>query len=78
LQKMTAWVIVRVSYRSHSVSNFHSSFSTATKNCLMPCWRATANGHGSQRYWELLAVWGRQFVCRECMASVTASCGRPC
>ena len=37
LQKMTAWVMVRVSYRSHSVSNFHSSFSTATKNCLMPC-----------------------------------------
>lgn len=37
LQKMTAWVMVRVSYRSHSVSNFHSSRSTATKNCLMPC-----------------------------------------
>lgn len=36
LQKMTAWVMVRVSYRSHRVSNFHSSFSTATKNCLMP------------------------------------------
>ena len=33
---MTACVIVRVSYRSQSVSNFHSSFSTATKNCLMP------------------------------------------
>lgn len=29
LQKMTAWVIVNVSYRSQSVSNFHSSFSTA-------------------------------------------------
>merc|ERR1712107_540939 len=25
LQKMTAWVMVRVSYRSHRVSNFHSS-----------------------------------------------------
>ena len=37
LQKMTACVMVSVSYRSHSVSNFHSSFSTATKNCLMPC-----------------------------------------
>jgi hypothetical protein len=37
LQKMTACVIVSVSYRSHSVSNFHSSRSTATKNCLMPC-----------------------------------------
>ena len=36
LQKMTAWVIVRVSYKSHSVSNFHSSLSTATKNCLIP------------------------------------------
>merc|ERR1719375_366425 len=36
LQKMTACVIVSVSYRSHSVSNFHSSRSTATKNCLMP------------------------------------------
>uniref|UniRef100_A0A0K8RG64 Putative translation initiation factor 4f helicase subunit eif-4a n=1 Tax=Ixodes ricinus TaxID=34613 RepID=A0A0K8RG64_IXORI len=36
LQKMTAWVMVRVSYRSHRVSNFHSSLSTATKNCLMP------------------------------------------
>ena len=35
LQKMTAWVMVSVSYRSHSVSNFHSSFSTATKNCLI-------------------------------------------
>jgi hypothetical protein len=39
LQKMTACVMVSVSYRSHSVSNFHSSFSTATKNCLMPCAR---------------------------------------
>lgn len=36
LQKMTAWVMVSVSYRSHKVSNFHSSLSTATKNCLMP------------------------------------------
>ena len=36
LQNITACVIVNVSYRSHSVSNFHSSFSTATKNCLMP------------------------------------------
>ena len=36
LQKMTACVMVSVSYRSQSVSNFHSSFSTATKNCLMP------------------------------------------
>lgn len=36
LQKMTAWVMVSVSYRSHRVSNFHSSLSTATKNCLMP------------------------------------------
>ena len=39
LQKMTAWVMVSVSYRSHRVSNFHSSRSTATKNCLMPCER---------------------------------------
>ncbi len=37
LQKMTAWVMVSVSYRSQRVSNFHSSFSTATKNCLIPC-----------------------------------------
>ena len=36
LQKMTACVMVSVSYRSHRVSNFHSSFSTATKNCLIP------------------------------------------
>ena len=36
LQNMTACVIVRVSYKSHRVSNFHSSFSTATKNCLIP------------------------------------------
>ena len=36
LQKITAWVMVRVSYKSQSVSNFHSSFSTATKNCLIP------------------------------------------
>ena len=36
LQKMTAWVIVKVSYKSHKVSNFHSSLSTATKNCLIP------------------------------------------
>jgi len=28
LQKMTAWVMVKVSYKSHRVSNFHSSFST--------------------------------------------------
>ena len=32
LQKMTACVIVRVSYKSVRVSNFHSSFSTETKN----------------------------------------------
>jgi len=36
LQKITACVIVSVSYKSHSVSNFHYSLSTATKNCLMP------------------------------------------
>ena len=36
LQKMTACVMVSVSYKSHRVSNFHSSFSTATKNCLIP------------------------------------------
>ena len=43
LQKMTliylnytAYVIVSVSYKSHKVSNFHSSFSTATKNYLIP------------------------------------------
>ena len=30
LQKMTACVIVKVSYRSHNVSNFHSSRSTLT------------------------------------------------
>ena len=28
--------MVRVSYKSHNVSNFHSSLSTATKNCLIP------------------------------------------
>ena len=31
LQKMTAWVMVRVSYRSHSVSSFHS-WQTNTKH----------------------------------------------
>lgn len=36
LQKITACVIVKVSYKSHNVSNFHSSRSTATKNCLIP------------------------------------------
>lgn len=36
LTNMTAWVMVRVSYKSTSVSNFHSSRSTDTKNCLMP------------------------------------------
>lgn len=36
LQKITACVIVNVSYKSQSVSNFHSSRSTATKNCLIP------------------------------------------
>jgi len=36
LQKITAYVIVSVSYKSHKVSNFHSSFSTATKNYLIP------------------------------------------
>merc|ERR1719166_208187 len=36
LQKMTACVIVKVSYKSQRVSNFHSSLSTATKNCLIP------------------------------------------
>jgi len=28
--------MVSVSYKSHKVSNFHSSRSTATKNCLIP------------------------------------------
>jgi len=36
LLKNTAYVIVNVSYKSHNVSNFHSSFSTATKNYLIP------------------------------------------
>ena len=36
LQNITACVIVRVSYKSQRVSNFHSSRSTATKNCLIP------------------------------------------
>jgi len=36
LQNITAYVIVRVSYKSHNVSNFHSSSSTATKNYLIP------------------------------------------
>ena len=36
LQNMTACVMVNVSYKSQSVSNFHSSLSTATKNCLIP------------------------------------------
>lgn len=36
LQNITAYVIVNVSYKSHNVSNFHSSFSTATKNYLIP------------------------------------------
>lgn len=36
LQKITAWVMVSVSYKSQRVSNFHSSRSTATKNCLIP------------------------------------------
>lgn len=33
---MTALVIAIVSYRSQRVSNFHSSFSTAMKYCLIP------------------------------------------
>mmetsp|Transcript_69710 Transcript_69710/g.213759 ORF Transcript_69710/g.213759 Transcript_69710/m.213759 type:complete len:219 (-) Transcript_69710:288-944(-) len=33
LQKITACVTVTVSYRSHSVSSFHFSCSTAMKNC---------------------------------------------
>mmetsp|Transcript_16152 Transcript_16152/g.35786 ORF Transcript_16152/g.35786 Transcript_16152/m.35786 type:complete len:200 (-) Transcript_16152:412-1011(-) len=33
---MMACVMVRVEYRSHSVSNFHSSLSIAMKNCLIP------------------------------------------
>ena len=36
LQKITDCVMVKVSYKSHKVSNFQSSFSTATKNCLIP------------------------------------------
>ena len=36
LQNITPCVMVRVSYKSHKVSNFHSSFSTATKNCFNP------------------------------------------
>lgn len=36
LQNITACVMVRVSYKSQRVSNFHSSRSTATKNCLIP------------------------------------------
>ena len=41
LQKITACVMVSVSYKSHRVSNFHSSFSTDTKNCLMPYMQKT-------------------------------------
>lgn len=33
---MTAYVMVNVSYKSHNVSNLNSSFSTATKNYLIP------------------------------------------
>ena len=47
LQKMTACVMVSVSYRSHRVSNFHSSFSTATKNCLIPS-RVNSSLRGGQ------------------------------
>ncbi|KAH3675816.1 hypothetical protein WICPIJ_009269 [Wickerhamomyces pijperi] len=36
LQKITACVIVSESYKSHNVSNFHSSFSTEMKYCLIP------------------------------------------
>lgn len=36
LQNITAWEIVNVSYKSQSVSNFQASFSTATKNYLIP------------------------------------------
>ena len=52
LQKMTACVMVRVSYKSQRVSNFHSSRSTATKNCLMPSkvnsslWQTIGGHHG--------------------------------
>ena len=49
---MTACVMVRVSYKSQRVSNFHSSRSTATKNCLMPSkvnsslWQTIGGHHG--------------------------------
>lgn len=46
LQKITAWVMVRVSYRSQRVSNFHSSLSTATKNCFIPS-RVSSSLRGS-------------------------------
>ena len=36
LQKITACVITSVSYKSHKVSNFHFSSSTATKYCRIP------------------------------------------
>lgn len=44
--------MVRVSYKSQRVSNFHSSRSTATKNCLMPSkvnsslWQTIGGHHG--------------------------------
>ena len=37
-QKMTAWVMVTVSYRSHRVSSFQSSFSTAMSNHELYLW----------------------------------------
>ena len=36
LQNITAYVMVSVSYKSHNVSNFHSSLSTWMKNYLIP------------------------------------------
>ncbi|KFM63870.1 hypothetical protein X975_12609, partial [Stegodyphus mimosarum] len=36
LQNITACVMVILSYKSNRVSNFHSSFPTAIKNCLIP------------------------------------------
>ena len=69
LQKITAWVMVRVSYRSHSVSNFHSSLSTATKNCLIPSrvssslrrWSYTWQQRDNNIQWESeRLIWGNR------------------
>ena len=71
------WVMVRVSYRSHRVSNFHSSRSTATKNCLMPCSSGVTQASGTDvRFQARLCISGMILLVHRPPGQATVQAGR--